>query len=87
MLFGGPTPESEARDIVPHARDHGVNFIDTADVYEKGASERITGAAVASSRDHWVAATKVGKLKAHAQAPGCTDPRYPFFGRRREGNS
>jgi len=60
MMFGGPTPESEAREIIAHARDHGVNFIDTADVYEKGVSERITGAAVASSRDHWIVATKVG---------------------------
>ena len=60
MMFGGPTPESEAREIIAHARDHGVNFIDTADVYEKGASERITGAAVASARDHWIVATKVG---------------------------
>jgi aryl-alcohol dehydrogenase-like predicted oxidoreductase len=60
MMFGGPTPESEAREIIAHARDHGVNFIDTADVYEKGASERITGAAIATSRDHWLVATKVG---------------------------
>jgi aryl-alcohol dehydrogenase-like predicted oxidoreductase len=60
MMFGGPTPESEAHEIIAHARHNGVNFIDTADVYEKGASERITGAAVASSRDDWIVATKVG---------------------------
>lgn len=60
MMFGGPTPAAEANEIIAHARDNGVNFIDTADVYEKGASERITGAAVASSRDHWIVATKVG---------------------------
>ena len=60
MMFGGPTPESEAREIIAHARDHGVNFIDTADQYEKGASERITGAAVGAARDHWIVATKVG---------------------------
>ena len=58
--------ESEAREIIAHARDHGVNFIDTADVYEKGASERITGAAVAASREHWIVATKVG----NAMTPG-----------------
>jgi aryl-alcohol dehydrogenase-like predicted oxidoreductase len=59
MMFGGPTPEREARDIIAHARDHGVNFIDTADQYEKGASEQITGAAVGADRDHWIVATKV----------------------------
>ena len=60
MMFGGPTPKAEAHDIIAHARDHGVNFIDTADVYEKGESERITGAAIAGARDAWVVATKVG---------------------------
>ena len=60
MMFGGPTPEAEAREVIAHAHDHGVNFIDTADVYEKGVSERITGAAIASSRDDWIVATKVG---------------------------
>ena len=59
MMFGGPTPEADAREIVAHARDHGVNFIDTADVYESGASERITGAAVRDARDHWIVASKV----------------------------
>ena len=59
MMFGGPTPERDALEIIAHARDHGVNFIDTADVYEKGESERITGAAVAGARDHWILATKV----------------------------
>jgi aryl-alcohol dehydrogenase-like predicted oxidoreductase len=60
MMFGGPTAEAHAREIIDHARDHGVNFIDTADVYELGASERITGAAIAASRNDWIVATKVG---------------------------
>jgi aryl-alcohol dehydrogenase (NADP+) len=60
MTFGGPTPQAQAREIVAHARDHGVNFIDTADVYERGESERIVGAAIAKDRDHWIVATKVG---------------------------
>ena len=60
MMFGGPTPAHEAREIVAHARAHGVNFIDTADIYEKGESERITGAAIAGTRDQWIVATKVG---------------------------
>src|SRR5262249_3900824 len=33
MMFGGATDEAEARRIVAHAADGGVNFIDTADVY------------------------------------------------------
>jgi aryl-alcohol dehydrogenase-like predicted oxidoreductase len=59
MMFGDRTDERQAGEIVAIARDRGVNFIDTADVYSKGESERITGRLVAGERDHWVLATKV----------------------------
>ncbi len=61
MMFGGPTPEDEAQRIVDHARDHGVNFIDTANVYEKGRSEETTGRIVAAHRQHWIVATKLAQ--------------------------
>jgi aryl-alcohol dehydrogenase-like predicted oxidoreductase len=60
MLFGEHTSESEAARIVGSARDAGVNFIDTADVYVKGESERVTGKLIAGDRQRWVLATKVG---------------------------
>ena len=50
MMFGDRTDEREAGEIVAHARDAGVNFIDTADVYANGASETITGAAIRADR-------------------------------------
>lgn len=59
MMFGGPTDESEARRIVDHAADNGVNFLDTADAYTEGRSEEICGRAVKARRDHWIVATKV----------------------------
>ena len=59
MMFGGPTGPEEAGRIVGSARDAGINFIDTADVYVKGESERITGRLIAQDRDRWVLATKV----------------------------
>jgi len=59
MMFGGPTDEAEAGRIVGAARDAGVNFIDTANVYSGGESERITGALVKADRDNWVIATKL----------------------------
>jgi aryl-alcohol dehydrogenase-like predicted oxidoreductase len=40
-------------------RDHGVNVIDTADVYSGGAAEEIVGTALAGHRDDWLIATKV----------------------------
>jgi len=60
MMFGDRTDKAEAGRIVAAARDGGVNFIDTADVYAKGESERITGSLIAQERDRWVLATKVG---------------------------
>jgi len=60
MMFGDQTDEATADRIVGMARDAGVNFIDTADVYTLGESERVTGRIIARDRDSWVLATKVG---------------------------
>jgi len=60
MMFGGQTDEPTAARIIDHARDHGINFIDTADVYNEGRSEEVTGRAIRARRDHWVLATKLG---------------------------
>jgi aryl-alcohol dehydrogenase-like predicted oxidoreductase len=59
MMFGDRTDAAESGRIVASAREAGVNFIDTADVYAKGESERITGKLIAADRDRWVLATKV----------------------------
>lgn len=59
MMFGGATDEVASRAIVDHAREAGINFIDTADVYTEGRSEEITGRAIAAHRHDWVLATKV----------------------------
>jgi aryl-alcohol dehydrogenase-like predicted oxidoreductase len=59
MMFGGPTDEPTSARIVAMAKDFGVNFIDTADVYNEGKSEEVTGRAVAKDRDYWVVATKL----------------------------
>ena len=60
MMFGDQTGEAEAASIVAHAREHGVNYIDTADVYTKGASESMLGKLLAGQRHDWVLATKLG---------------------------
>jgi aryl-alcohol dehydrogenase-like predicted oxidoreductase len=60
MMFADQTPLTEAREIVAHAREHGVNFIDTADVYSKGKSEEMVGELLIGQRDRWVLATKLG---------------------------
>jgi aryl-alcohol dehydrogenase-like predicted oxidoreductase len=59
MMFGGQTDEPTAQRIVAEAREHGVNFIDTADVYNDGRSEEVVGRAVKAERDRWILATKL----------------------------
>jgi aryl-alcohol dehydrogenase-like predicted oxidoreductase len=60
MMFGDRTDVKEAQRIVASARDAGVNYIDTADQYAKGESERMVGRLLADDRHKWALATKVG---------------------------
>lgn len=60
MMFADQTALPEARSIIDHALEQGVNFIDTADVYSRGQSEAMVGQLIAARRQEWVLATKVG---------------------------
>jgi aryl-alcohol dehydrogenase-like predicted oxidoreductase len=60
MMFGEQTPFDEAQQIVASARDAGINFIDTADVYNGGRSEEVVGQLLSGQRHDWVLATKLG---------------------------
>lgn len=60
MMFADQTDLAEARNIGAHAREHGVNFIDTADAYSTGKSESMVGELLKGVREDWILATKVG---------------------------
>jgi aryl-alcohol dehydrogenase-like predicted oxidoreductase len=60
MMFGDQTARDDAAAIVNDARDQGVNYIDTADVYTVGASETMLGHLLKGQRHDWVLATKLG---------------------------
>lgn len=60
MMFGDQTELAEATAIVADAHAQGVNYIDTADVYSKGASETMVGQIIRHQRHEWVLATKLG---------------------------
>jgi aryl-alcohol dehydrogenase-like predicted oxidoreductase len=65
MNFGGPADRAESFAILDRALEAGINFVDTANVYNAGESERIVGEALARSgrRSQVVLATKVhGKV-------------------------
>ncbi|MRH42325.1 aldo/keto reductase [Aquibacillus halophilus] len=54
------TSESKAKTIIDHALDSGINYLDTADLYDQGQNETIVGKAIRGKRDQIVLATKVG---------------------------
>ena len=60
MMFGpwGNQDENDSIRIIHRALDAGINFVDTADVYSAGESERILGKALKGRRDDVVLATK-----------------------------
>ena len=61
MMFGRSTSEQDSIPIIEYALDHGINFIDTADIYATGISETIVGKALeqGNHRDRTILATKV----------------------------
>jgi aryl-alcohol dehydrogenase-like predicted oxidoreductase len=69
MTFGSPVNEADSISLVHAALDRGINFIDTANVYEGynrflgsagGVAEEIVGKALRDRRDKAILATKVG---------------------------
>jgi aryl-alcohol dehydrogenase-like predicted oxidoreductase len=64
MMFGDQTDKKEATAIVADAHANGINYIDTADVYTKGASETMVGEILTGQRHDWVLATKLGNVMA-----------------------
>lgn len=58
--FGLRIPEPESREVIFTALEAGVTLFDTADVYGRGQSEEILGAALAGRRDQVTIATKFG---------------------------
>ena len=62
MMFGGAADEAASLRIVAAARDAGINFIDTANVYNNGKSEEVLGKAVRAERHRWVIATKLNGI-------------------------
>lgn len=51
--------------LLHHALNQGINFFDTADLYDKGANEETIGKAFAGMREQVIIATKVGNQWRH----------------------
>jgi len=58
MMFGGQADADLSTRIMHKALDQGINFFDTADIYNAGQSEVVVGHAIADRRDKVILATK-----------------------------
>jgi aryl-alcohol dehydrogenase-like predicted oxidoreductase len=58
--FYGGRDEQSALDTIAYALDHGVNFLDTADMYGPFTNEKLVGKAIKSRRNDVILATKFG---------------------------
>ncbi len=54
------TSENDAIRLIHEAIDQGVNYFDTADLYDRGLNEEIVGKALKGKRHDVIVATKVG---------------------------
>lgn len=57
-----PTDLQAARYMIDTAVDHGINYFDTADLYDKGLNEKIVGEALKAKRQNIYIASKVGNV-------------------------
>lgn len=55
-----PTGQNAASNIIQKALDSGINYFDTADLYNNGENEIIVGNALKNNRQQIILATKVG---------------------------
>lgn len=62
-VIGEPDDEEDAHAVLKRAVELGVDFIDTADSYGPGVSERLIGEALDTEREDLVIATKGGLLR------------------------
>jgi len=60
--FYGTTDEAESTAAIHRALELGVTFLDTADMYGRGANEELVGKAIRGRRDEVVLATKFGNV-------------------------
>ena len=65
--FGRRLDREATRGVIDAALEAGITFLDTADTYGSGESERFIGAALGDSRDRVVLASKFGQ---NASVPG-----------------
>lgn len=73
------TSETEAMRIIDEAIDLGINFFDTADLYDYGLNEEFVGKALKGKRDQIVLTTKVGNRWTEEKNGWAWDPSKAYI--------
>lgn len=73
------TDEGQAVKLIHEALDRGVNFLDTADLYDEGRNEELVGQAVQGRREDVIIATKVGNRRVPGQDGWVWDPSKEYI--------
>src|SRR5450755_4281625 len=68
--FYGSTDDGEAIDTIQRARELGINFLDTAQLYGPLTNEELVGRAIKGHRDEYVIATKFARRMSDSTKPG-----------------
>lgn len=61
------TDESQVIPLLHEALDLGINFLDTADIYDNGHNEELIGKAIKGRRSEVIIASKVGNTRVEGQ--------------------
>lgn len=73
------TEEKAARLIIESALAEGVNYFDTADLYDFGENEKILGQALKDVREKVIIASKVGNRRSNDQSGWSWDPSKTYI--------
>lgn len=73
------TDEGQAVKLIHEALDQGVNFLDTADLYDAGRNEELVGKAIQGRREDVIIATKVGNRRVPGQEGWVWDPSKDYI--------
>lgn len=73
------TDEAKAAKIIDTAFDAGINYFDTADLYDYGINEEIVGKTLKNRRDQVIIATKVGNRWTSGKSGWTWDPSKTYI--------
>ncbi|MBA2173795.1 aldo/keto reductase [Halobacillus locisalis] len=68
------TDKEDAKSMIDRALDAGINYLDTADLYDFGKNEQIVGEAIQGRREDLVIGTKVGNNFTPGEESWTWDP-------------